>query len=247
MADRYYTDEITAVPFGTMRRIMAAQIPVPLAFVLAAFFRFRRLLRWPLKPMYGAGGVDSGRVVASDALPPRAVSRWAPIMEQLGDLGFSPLKYTIADVIGVKQQAVALLLDGSGGTLATVEWIRMRGAEGIEERSPVEFDSYADDDPEIMTASLRREDLVMGDLLQLDFVDSLLLPDHLSLEEVYRRHLARTQGRSIYQMAPEYALEENKKRAERRFRWTLEKGIMRPLTDAEVTRLRDVRLGPEWD
>ncbi len=159
MAERYYVEELTAVPFGTMRRSLATAVPEPVAFALAAFFRMRGLLGWPLKPTHAVGGVGSELVVEADGLPPRAVSRWAPIIEQLRDLGFSPLKCSLGDVIGAKEQASIVLLDEPGSTIATLEWIRMRGGEGVAEKTPLEFNSYADRDPEIMTGFVPREDL----------------------------------------------------------------------------------------
>ncbi|NUQ63342.1 MAG: hypothetical protein HUU20_12755 [Pirellulales bacterium] len=242
MAEHYYTEEITAVGYRTLLKGFSAVAPAPLALALAAFFRLRGLLRWPLKPMYASGGVGSEREVARDGLPPRALSRWAPIIEQLADLGFSPLRYSLADVIGQKQQAAALFLDGPGSTIATLEWIRMRGGQGIEEKTPLELNSYAREDPEIMTASVAKEDLMLGDLLQLDFVDTLLLPNHVRLDEVYRRHLARTEGRFFYRMTPEAALKEHRARTQRRFSWALEQGFVRPLTPAEVSRVRELQL-----
>ena len=242
MAECYYTEEITAVPFRTMRQCLSATVPGPVALALAGFFRLRGLLRWPLRPMYATGGVGTGQDVGRDQLPPRSLSRWAPIFEQLGDLGFSPLRFTIGDVIGEKQQATALFLDGHGSTIVTLEWIRMRGGAGIEEKTPLELNSYDRDDPEIMTAGLTREDLVLADLLRLEFVDAVALPNDLPLQEIYRRHLARTEGRSFYRMSPEAALKEHRTRSERRFRWALEQGYLRRLTDAEVSHVRELRL-----
>lgn len=241
-AECYYAEEITAIPYRTLRKGLSAKVPAPLAFALAGFFRLRGILRWPLRPAYAVGGPGSGRDVVRDALPPHALSRWAPIIEQLGDLGFSPLKYSIADVIGEKQQATAFFLDAPGSTIATVEWIRMRGGEGIDEKAPLEFNSYADDDPEIMTASVVEEDIAFSDLLNLEFVDVLVLPNHLRLKEIYHRHLARATGRSFYRMHPETALKEHRTRNERRFRWALQQGLLRPLTSEEVSQVRERRL-----
>lgn len=242
MADQYYAEEITAVPFGTMRKSLATAVPDPVAFVLAGFFRMRGLLGWPMKPTYAVGGVGSEQVVEPDALPPRAISRWAPIIEQLRDLGFSPIKYSIADVIGQKQQASILFLDEPGRTIATLEWIRMPGGEGIAEKAPLEFNSYAKDDPEIMTGFVPKEDLALAGMLTLDFVDSSLFPNHLPLADVYHRHLARIEGRLFHQMSPEEALPEHRKRSERRFNWALEQGLLRPLAPAEISRLREMDL-----
>jgi hypothetical protein len=220
---------------------MSAAAPAPLAWALAAWFRLRGILRWPLKPTYGVGDWESGQVVPRESLPPRALSRWAPLIEQLGDLGFSPLLYKIADTIGQKQQAVAMFLDQPGSTIATLEWIRMRGAEGDIEKTPLEFNSYAPEDPEIMTARVTKEELPLADMLKLPFVDMLVLAGQ-PLAETYRRHAARIEGRSCYQMNPESALQEHAKRSRRRFQWVLDQGLLRPLTEAEISQVRRLSL-----
>ena len=242
MADTYYADEITAVPFGMLKKSMSLVVPGPFAFLLAALFRIRGLMGWPLKPTYAVGGLGSEQDVSYDDLPSQAVSKWAPILEELRDLGFVPLRYCLPDIIGEKEQAAAYFLDQTGSTIATLEWMRMRGAEGIEEKVPYEFNSYARDDPEIMTGSVTKEDMVLSDLLQLEFVDLLILPDRHRPSEIYQRHLERTRGRSFYQMTPEAAVEENRIRAKRRFEWVLNQGLFRPLSPAEVARLREMSL-----
>ena len=242
MADTYYTDEITAVPFGLLTKSLSSVLPSPAALVVAAALRIRGLMGWPLKPTYAVGELGSERNVAYDAIPPRALSRWAPILEELRDLGFAPLKYSLPDMIGEKEQAAAYFLDETGSTIATLEWMRMRGAEGIEEKTPFEFNSYAKDDPEIMTGSVAKEDMVLSDLLQLDFVDLLVLPNHHRPSEIYQRHLERTRGRSFYQMTPEAAVEENRVRTKRRFEWVLNQSLLRPLSPAEVARVREMWL-----
>lgn len=239
MAETYFAEEITAVPFRALRKSLSTVVPVPLAFVLAAFFRVRGILRWPLKPTYAVGGVGTEQEVGHEALPAQALSRWAPILEELRDLGFSPLKYSLADVIGEKQQAAAVFVDGPGSTIATLEWIRMRGGEGIEEKTPFEFNSYAHADPEVMTGSVTKEDMALSDMLKLEFVDLLVLPNHHRPSEIYQRHLDRIRGRSFYQMTPEAALMEHRKRTERRFQWALDAGLLRPLSSSEVSYVKE--------
>src|SRR5687768_14967304 len=111
MAERYYAEEVTAVRFRTLKRCFSASLPGPVAGALAAWFRLRGILHLPLKATYGVAGLESASVVSRDALPPRAASQWAPKLEQLADLKFTPLRYAIADTIGEKQQANVLLLD----------------------------------------------------------------------------------------------------------------------------------------
>jgi hypothetical protein len=167
---------------------------------------------------------------------------WAPILEQLRDLGFTPLEFRLADTIGEKQQAIALFLDRPGSTIATLEWVRMRGGEGLVEKTPLEFNSYAAEDPEIMTACVAAEDLALVDMLQLEFIDVLVLANTLRLERVYRRHLGRREGRTCYCMAAEAALEEHRTRSQRRFAWAMEQGLLRPLSSKELARVRQLKL-----
>jgi len=242
MAERYYTEELTTIPFKTMRRSMAAMIPGPLAFGVAAYFRLRGLLRWPLPPTYATGDVGSERVVAWESLPARALSRWAPLIEQFRDLHFRPLKYSIGDTIGVKQQAAAVFLDAAGTTLATLEWIRMRGADGITEQSPFEFNSYAAEDPELMTGVVEDSARAMADLLKIAFVDAVLVSNRLTVAAAYRQHLTRIEGRPVFCLASEAALQEHERRRARRFAWAVQAGLLRWLSTAEVARVRKLVL-----
>jgi hypothetical protein len=241
MAERYYTEEITAVKFRVLKQCFSAMLPGPLASGMAAWFRLRGILRWPLAATYGIGDVDSKRVVPREGLPARAVSLWAPQLKQLANLGFAPLEYGISDTIGQKQQAIALFLDEPGSTIATLQWIRMEGAEGPVEKVPIEFNSYAPEDPDVLTGCVTEEELPLADMLRLPFVNVLVLPDTLPLSAIYRRHVERTAGRSCYRMEGD-ALQEHRSRQQRRFEWTLQQGLMRPLSAAEVDRVRQLRL-----
>lgn len=234
----YFTEEVTAVPFGVLARALSGTIPAPLAYAIAALFRIRGLLRWPLRPTHAVGGPHSGRDVPRQSLPLAAQTRWAAILQRLEELGFRPLKFTIADIIGPKEHVAGVFLDAPGTTLLTLEWMRMPGAGGMEEASPYEFNSYADDDPEIMTGAVRPQDLPLADMLQLDFVDLEVHSNELAVGQVYQRHLARIEGRKFCPMSPEEALREHERRKERRFRWVLDRGLMRRLSDREVETLR---------
>ena len=243
-ATTYYAEELTAAPFASMARGLKNILPAPMAYAIAAYFRLRGMLRWPLKAEYAVGGIGSGTEAPREAMPPRALSRWAPILEQLQDLGFQPLQYRIMDVIGAKEQAAAVFLDSAGGTLATLEWIRLRGAGGPEEQTPLEFNSYGADDPEIMTGWIKEEHIAMCDMLRLEFVDIEFHPDTRSIARVYRKHQERVAGRSIFTMTPEAALAEHRKRAERRFNWLVGRGLLRPLRESEIAAVRQGRLAP---
>jgi hypothetical protein len=242
MARQYFAEEITAVPFEILARSLCNVAPAAFAYPLAAFFRLRGMVSWPLRPMYAVGELGSERIVDPTELPTRALSRWAPLIKQLDDLGFIPLKYAIADMIGEKEHVAAVFLDALGTTMVTLEWLRMRGADGLEEKSPFEFNSYGDEDPEIMTGAMNKEDLILADMLTLDFVDAELLSNEMSLRQVYYRHKERIRSRTFYQMTTEAALKEHETRTVRRFTWAVERGLLRSLSQREIERLRGNQL-----
>jgi hypothetical protein len=238
MAQQYYAEEITAVPFKVLAQSLSSVAPAVVAYPLAAFFRLRGMMNWPLQPMYATGELGSERIVERNELPARALSRLAFLFQQVDALGFVALKYAIADIIGEKEHVAAVFLDPAQMTLATLEWLRMRGANGLEEKTPYEFNSYGDQDPEIMTGAMNKEDLVLADMLTLSFVDTELQSNEVPFEQVYQRHQVRIRSRNFYQMTPEAARQEHEKRTARRFAWALEEGLMRPLRPREIERLR---------
>jgi hypothetical protein len=242
LAVRYYTDEITGVPFAIMRRMLAQSLPGPMAFLIAALFRARGKLHWYMKPSYASGEVGDGRIIPREDVPLGAVNKWAPTLEQLHDLGFELIAFRQPDVIGAKEHCVALLLDSIGCIVATLEWLRMRGAQGIDEQTPLEFNSYAATDPEIMTARTKAANLALADMFQIKFVDTLFMSDELTVRGLYDKHLARVGNRRMYCMNTESALSEHVKRAERRFQWVKSCGLLRQLTSSEVESVRKIRL-----
>lgn len=243
MAKTYYAEELTAVPFMTMAKALSNTIPAPIAYPIAACFRLRGLVRWPLKPTYGVGELGSELEVEKDALPPRALAKMAPLFETLHDLGFTPLKFAIADVIGEKEHVAALWMDQQASTLATCEWMRMRGADGVEEATPVELNSYCGDDPDLMTGWLPKEHIALSEMLRLDFVEMHCVANSTPLRVAYERHQQRSAARSdLFQMTREAALEEHQRRAQRRFDWVVDRGLLRPMSPKEVQRVKQLAL-----
>lgn len=237
MATEYYAEELTSVPFKIQARLFLNSLPGWMAYPMAAYFRGRGILRWPLTPTHAVGGVGSGRTVQESELPPRATSRWAPLVEQFVDLGFRHLKYSMDEVIGGKEHAAVTFLSGDGSIVATVEWICLLG-DTEQDRTTYELNSYADHDPEFMTAAMHPDDLVLAEMLTLDFVESKSHSMRLPVRRVVESHQARIQGRSVFHMTPEAALAEHARRAARRFQWALETGLLRRLRPREVTALK---------
>jgi hypothetical protein len=238
MTNRYYTEEITAVPFRIIARTLRNSVPPLLAYALAALWRGRGLLRWPLSPLFATGEPGSKRVVESAQLPPRALFRMAGYMEQLLDLGFTPLEFALADVIGPRVRAFATYLAGDGRTIASLEWQFATGTNSIEEQCSYELNSFADADPEISTVALDPQALPFADLFRIEFVDLQVVSNELSMNEVHQLHQARIASRSCRQPSAAAALAELERRNARRFEWSQNRGYTRWLKPHEVERLR---------
>jgi hypothetical protein len=238
----YYAEEITAMPFRPMMKLFSQMIPFPLAVGLAGFFLLRGLLRWPLKASYAGGPPGTGRTVSPEQVPRRPAEKWAPFFAQMKELGLRPIMYRVSDIIGAKEGATAMLLDPAGTTILTVEWMRMMGANGIEEQVTYEFNSYSQRDPEILTGAAAKEHLVLVDAIMPSFVDGVFLPIDSRVADIYRQHLERIRGKSPFAFTAESALTEHLSRSQRRFDDCVQRGILRKLDAAEIAAVRQKHL-----
>jgi hypothetical protein len=241
MAEEYYAEEFSSMPLGPMAEIFKRFMPAYIAYSLAAYYRARNRLGIPPRATYGTGPVGSGRYVARNELSPRILSQWAPILEQLHDLGFREVYYRIADAIGAKESVAALFLDKACTTFAMLQWLRLQGAK-LEEQSPLEFNSFCIADPEIMTGMVEEEHLVLADALKLDFVDQLVVGKRTGVRKTYQLHLDRIRDRSVTWYPLEIANDEFTKRSQRRFDSVLQRGFLRRLSAAEIQSVKKCRL-----
>jgi hypothetical protein len=186
--------------------------------------------------------VGSATQVDPSALPAPAIARWAPILEQLRDLGFQPLKCETADTVGAKLQCSTVLLDPPGETLAILEWIRMPAANGMEENTPLELNSYCDGEPDIVTGVVRKIDVAMSEMLNIDSVDLISLENNRPLAEHYATHQQRCVGKKLVRLTEENALRVVSERAQRRQQEVMDWGFLRELKPEEIERLRAVDL-----
>lgn len=242
MSTRYYTEDTKNIPFRFLVHAISPMMPKPLAWVVAGTIRLFGKFGKGLPPAYGSGFPGSERVGEPGDLPASAIARWAPILEQLKDLDFEPLKCAISDTVGVKMNCSTLLLDPPGTTIAILEWSRINAANGIEEVTPLEFNSYRDDAPDIVTGVVRKIDVPMSEMLEIDSVEMISLEDNRPLAQRYQEHRDRCQGKRVLQMTFDKALEVARERAEKRFDQLLETGIIRELKPAEIEKLRHADL-----
>jgi hypothetical protein len=241
-AKGYYCEELTAVPFRVLSRGLAQTLPIPIAYCLAAIFRMRGMVRWYLSPSYGMGQASAARIVAAEELSLRAWSKWAPFLEQLRDLEFKVIAHRLPDVIGAREQCILLLLHSSGTIVATLEWMRVPGVPGPQEEVVLEFNSYGDRDPDILTGCTNPAHLIYADMFKLSFVDSYFMSNQLPIRTLLQAHRQRVGSRVMYCMNCESAQAEHQCRANRRFDWLLNSGLLRQLSAREIEAVRKRKL-----
>ncbi len=241
-SQKYYAEVLDAVPFSMTVDLMKRMLPSPLAYALAGWFRLRRLVGIPTKPRYGFGPVGSSTDLPRSQMPSRPMSRWAAKLERLADLGFRPVAFAVPDLIGAKEAASALFLDEAGTTFAVLEWQRLVGANGIQEVTPVEFDSYLADKSEVMTGLTAQEHLLFADAFKIDFVDQLFLADKISLKRGYEKHLQRIKDRQPIPCSLAAARDEHDRHSQLRFEAIMKLGLIRELSDREIAYVKQQKL-----
>jgi hypothetical protein len=242
MNDEYYTDVIDNLPFATKVELFKRQMPLWLAFSLAAWFAFWFYLGRVPKPQYAALWKSKFVNQLREEMPARALSRWAPRIERLSDLGFCVLGWSKSEIIGAKQEAVVLLLNEQGTTLAQVLWIRMMGGHGIEEQTRVSFTSFLPDETELLTAALPDDQLMLTKVLVPDYVNGCFLTETVPIEKVYQRHSGRSEMDGILTFSRDEALVQFEHNRVRFFQHARNAGFLRPLSPAEVEFTRGIDL-----
>jgi hypothetical protein len=252
--ERYFCEDLDAIPFGRMVALLANTVPKPIAFGLMAYFRVRKWIgRSPL-PAYGFGPIGSSHQLAREDMPARAMSRFAARLEQLSDLGFSPLKFSVSDHIGAKEAATVLLIDTAATTFATLEWFQMPRAGGIQERNLLELNSILatpeisqstdvnsrHEIREVMTALASVEDLPLQDIVTLEDIDTVFLPDTLSPQKAMANHTTRLASRQMRIISD--PISEYQRLSQRRFDAMLARGLLRELSHDEIDKIREFRL-----
>ncbi len=242
MEVRYFGEDTSKVPFKFLVHAISPMMPKPLAWLVAAVIRIMGKFGKGLPPAHGMGFPGTETVVGPEDIPAPAIARWAPLLEQLKDLGFEPLKCAISKSVGVKLNCSTTLLDDSGTTVAILDWSRMNAANGMEEITPLEFNSYRDDAPDIVTGVTRKIDVPMAEMLQLDSVELISLENNRPLAQRYQEHRDRCQGKRVMQLNYDSALQVVKERAQQRFEGMLQWGYLRELMPEEIDRLRQADL-----
>ncbi|MGI9471505.1 MAG: hypothetical protein ACR2NZ_08240 [Rubripirellula sp.] len=241
-SSEYYGEVLDSIPFSMTVDLMKRMLPSPLAYGIAGYFRLKYWIGLPSKPRYAFGPVSASQATEKEQMPARAMSRWAGKIERLRDLGFHECAFAVPDLIGAKESAGALLLDDQGSTFAVLEYHRMQGANGVEEQTVLEFNSYLANGSEFMTAMVAEEHLVLADAFPIDFVDQDFLADSVSIRKGYEHHLERMRQFQPMTFRSEEASVEQRKHNQKRFDALLAMGVIRKLSPREIDHVRQQKL-----
>ena len=242
MADDYYTEVLDNLPFATTVRLFEQHLPKWFAYGLAGWFRLRVRLGIPPKPRYASRWNSRFESQPREEMPARALSRWAPRLERLHDLGFSVCGWSKSETIGAKEEALALLLDRQGTTLAQLLWIRMIGGHGIEEQTPLSFTSYFADGSELMTMALPADQLMLTDAMVPEYVDARFLTNTVPVAKVYAKHCDQPSMKSALRFSSDEAVAKFEQQRICFFEHAKQAGFIRRLSLREVESVRGFSL-----
>ena len=238
---KYYTNELTAVPLRVLARGLGRQLPMPMAWLFASYFRLRGKLGFYFSPTFGVATLEDGRTIGQDQVPEMALRKWGPYLEQLRDLGFEIIAFRQPEVIGAKQSCVCLMWHPVTSVLTTLDWTRMPDATGVAEVACVEMNSYTTQDPEFMSVMVRREDMIYAEMFSIDFLDAYYMSNDFPVKLLLEKHLERIRGKPLMQISSDAAISVHKARNQRRFDWCVKAGLERPLSAKEVARVQQIR------
>lgn len=246
MSTRYYTENLAKIRYKHLKQALAPTAG-PLAGLMAGGLRLAFMAGVRLPAAHGDGFPGSERTIDPAELPSAAVAKWAPILEQLRDLGFEPLRTCQDQTVGAKLHFGTTLYNPTGNAVAILEWTRMAGAGGFEENTPLELNAYIDGGPDIVTGVVRRQDIAMADLVQIESAEIVSFDNRRPLGELYAQHRERCAGKDVIAVGEENVEALVDARARQRFDELLQSGLLRELSPDEVKRLAAADVGELHD
>ena len=246
--ETYYGEFIDSIPFGPLVNLLAYKLPRPVAWWIVACQRLKSWCGMPMLPTAATGPIGSAIELTREDMPTRPMSRWAAKLEQLSDLSFQPIEFSVVVHIGAKESANALFLDSQKTTFVSLEWFRMPGADGIEERTMVEFNSLVgsvvsqppsktDASPksaEVTTILSRKDESALQEAFMIDGADLEFLPHTAPLGKAYEKHRKRLRAYEARSIELTEARAVYRKLSQKRLEWMLSKGYLRKLTPRQI-------------
>lgn len=246
--ETYYGEFVDAIPFRSLVNLLAYNLPRPIAWSIVACQRLKSWCGMPTLPTAATAEIGSAIRLPSEHMPARPMSRWAAKMEQACDLGFEPIEFCVNVHIGAKESASVLLLDRHQTSFLTFEWFRMPGADGIEERIAIEFNSlltsFGCPSPrehdgevpvtEVTTILSRKDERALEEAFNIDGVDLEFLPNTQPLRKAYQDHRDRLQKHSMRSIEKAKASAAYRELETKRLQWMVAKGLLRKLTPKQI-------------
>lgn len=233
MSEDYYTEDPESLPYDINVAVYAQHVPWILAVTVVRWRRFRRWIGRPVPQTSASRWHELIEWHSHADMPAQALSRWAPIIEQLEDLGFEIVGRIRSDTIGQKTEATIFLLDRSGQTVATIIWMQI----GDIQQTQLTMTSYLHDGTEIATLALPPVQQIMLESIAPAYMQTHAMSHRTSPQKLFHTHRQRTQVSEAVVFTPETFLPFYQKQRKTFFEHSCQKGTLRKLHPREVRSL----------
>ncbi|WP_145429158.1 hypothetical protein [Symmachiella dynata] len=172
-------------------------------------------------------------------MPACALSRWAPQIEELEDLGFSLCGYIKSDTIGQKCEAYSYWIDPHGVVVSQLCW-QMHSSIEQTRRSMI---SYFPQGREMITASLSPDESLLSTVLSPDYITCHCEPETTSIKQLYGIHNNHPEIAEAACLTKDAFLATYREHRIKFMNDVIENGFIRQLTQREVNQLAAVDQG----
>ncbi|MCA9050873.1 MAG: hypothetical protein KDA89_19180 [Planctomycetaceae bacterium] len=229
----YYAEDPESLPWDVNVSLYAQHLPRIIAACLAGWLRFRRWLGFPVTPLSASRWHELTAWHSHEDMPSQALSRWAPVIEQLEDLGFTICGRIRSDTIGPKTEATIFLLDESGRTVATIVWLKV----GSIQQTTLSMTSYLQDGIEIATLALPPDQQQMLEFMAPPYMQAVAVSHRTSPRQQFQTHTKRPDVARAIAFTADTFLPYYRIRRKEFFESSLNKRTIRPLSPREIRRL----------
>lgn len=229
----YFAEDTESLPYDINVSLYAQHLPRFMAVVLVGWRRFRRWLGRPVTPVSASRWCELTAWHSHTDMPSQALSRWAPIIEQLEDLGFEICGRICSDTIGSKTEATIFLRDASGQTIASIIWMQI----GSIEQTLLTMTSYLHGGTEIATLALPPDQQLMLQLIAAPYMQAVAMSHRTSPGKLFQVHTERPEVADAIVFTADTFLPYYRDRRKAFFDHSHNKGIIRQLRPDEVLHI----------
>ncbi len=235
-ASDYYTDDINELPFSTIVDLYANNMPRFMATLFVGWGRLRAKLGFRAMPMYASMWDPDFEWHQRSDMPAKSLSRMAPWLEKLEDIGFEVSGWIRSKIVGSKEEVNCFLLSESGDTVAQLLWLQI----GTFEQSQLTYISYRGDGTELTTAGLPPEQQQLVACLAPEYISFVSRSNDMSPRDLYRVHTERPEMAAAISLTHDTFGSLYPIQRERFFESCLERRVLRPLSEKEFRYLKSV-------